>query len=152
MHLLARLIIISVFIFSAGCGSGGPITPEDSFSVIKEAIRSNDIKIIGEHICSSSRVKVENFRIILSRLDNAQLRTLSEFYNYDAERLKNIDFNSALSLYFRGDGKNTLRDLFSRDIIAVDILGKKAVLRLDNGVELDFKKEGPYWKFDFSDL
>ncbi len=110
------------------------------------------MKVIGDNICSSSRVKVENFRIILSRLDSAQLRVLSEFYQYDAERLKNIDFNSALSLYFRGDGKNSLRELFNREIIAVDVYGKKAMLRLDNGVELDFKKEGPYWKLDISDL
>lgn len=155
MHLLMRIIfllsIISV-LAAAGCGSGGPLTPHESFLNIKEALRSNDIKIIGDNITGGSRVKVENFRLIISRLDNPQIGTLSQFYKYDAERLRNIDFNGALSLYFRSEGKNSLRELFTREIVAVDIYGKKAILRLDNGVELDFKKEGPYWKFDLSDL
>jgi len=152
MHLLIRIIFILSILAAAGCGSGGPLTPHESFRNIKEGLRSNDIKAIGDNITSGSRGKVETFRLILSRLDDGQIAVLSEFYNYDAERLRNIDFNGALSLYFRSEGKNSLKELFSREIVAVDIAGKNALLRLDNGVELDFKKEGPYWRFDLSDL
>jgi len=152
MHLLSRIILILSLLAAAGCGSGGPLTPHESFQNINEALLSNDIRKIGDNITSGSRVKIETFRLIISRLDNSQIAALSQFYNYDAERLRNIDFNGALSLYFRSEGKNSLRELFSREIVALDIAGKNALLRLDNGVELDFKKEGPYWRFDLSDL
>jgi hypothetical protein len=57
------------------------------------------------------------------------------------------------ALYFsRNRYGNSLADIFNDDIIAVDVNGSSAVVKTSGGFELDFVREGPYWKFDLSKL
>ena len=45
-------------------------------------------------------------------------------------------------------GDDVIRKMSTHKIIGIDVKGKKATIRVENGMELGFVKEGPYWKFD----
>jgi hypothetical protein len=34
----------------------------------------------------------------------------------------------------------------------MDVQGSRARLKTESGIELDFLREGPYWKYDMSEL
>ena len=153
MHLLIRSLILFVALyFCVGCTPGGPLTPSDSFIAIRSAIENNDIKEIGELISSESKNKIKRFLIIISTLDKDQLNSAAEVYNIGADKLKNIDSYGALSLYFNPGAKLNLRDIFKEDMLTIDVYENRAVIRTESGYEIDFVREGPYWKLDLSEL
>ena len=45
-----------------------------------------------------------------------------------------------------------MEEILKYKIIGVDIVKEKAVVRLENGMELVFVKEGGYWKFNMQEL
>ncbi len=153
MHFLIRsLVLLPVIFFCGGCTPGGPLTPADSFIAVRSAIEKNDIKKIGELISSESKNKIKRFLIIISALDKDQLNSAAEVYNIGADKLKNIDSYGALSLYFNPGAKLNLRDIFKEDMLTVDVHDNRAVIRTESGYEIDFVREGPYWKLDLSEL
>ena len=153
MHILIRIFTFSLLLcFSSGCKSAGPLTPVDSYIAVQGAIAKNDIKLLGELVSTGTKAKIFRFRKLISALDKEQLITIAEFYNTDPSKLSGIDFYGSLALYFSPRGELSLRDIFNEDISTVDIVGKKAVIRTESGFELDFLKEGPYWKLDLSEL
>lgn len=152
MHLLKRFIIVlTLFLFSA-CSPAGPLSPSDSFLAIGSALEKNDIRKLSGLISTDSREKVGRFMKVISSLDDKQLAVTAEVYNVDIDKLRNIDYYGALSLYFNSNEKSDLREIFKQNVAALDVYGKKAVIRTEKGYELDFLKEGPYWKFDLSGL
>jgi hypothetical protein len=128
------------------------LTPADSFLALRSALEKNDIKKIGELISSDTGEKINHFLNILSTLDNDQITVISKFYNIEADRLRNIGFYGALSLYFKPGAKLNLRDIFKEDMVTMDILDNEAVIRTESGCELDFVREGSYWKLDLREL
>ncbi len=153
MHLLIRVFLFSFMLcFVPGCKTAGPLTPVDSFIAVQRAIEANDIRLIGELVSKGTKEKVDYFRKTLSTLDKDQLIAIAKFYNIDSSKLSAIDFYGALSLYFSPRSDLSLIKIFNEDISYVDIFGKKAVIRTQSGFEIDFVKEGPYWKLDLSEL
>lgn len=153
MHLLIRVILFSLLLyFSPGCKSAGPLTPVDSYIAVQGAIEKNDIKLIGNLISSGTKAKINRFRETVSALDKDQLIIAAKFYNTDPSKLYNIDFYGSLALYFSPRGDLSLREIFNEAISTVDIYREKAVIRTEKGYEIDFIKEGPYWKLDLSEL
>ncbi|MFA5518262.1 MAG: hypothetical protein WDA74_03315 [Spirochaetota bacterium] len=153
MHLLIRVFLFFFMLcFVPGCKTAGPLTPVDSFIAVQRAIAANDIKLIGELVSKGTKEKVDYFRKTLSTLDKEQLITIAKFYNIDPAKLPGMDFHGALSLYFSPRSDLSLIKIFNEDISYVDIFGKKAVIRTQSGFEIDFVKEGPYWKLDLSEL
>jgi septum formation topological specificity factor MinE len=153
MHLLIRypILLLAIF-FITGCSSGGPLTPAASFLTVRSALEKNDIKKIGEIISSDTREKINHFLNILSTLDNDQIAVIAKFYNIESDKLRNIGFYGALSLHFNPGAKLNLRDIFKEDMVTMDIIDNEAVIRTESGYELDFVREGPYWKLDLSEL
>lgn len=153
MHLLIRIFLFSCMLcFIPGCKTAGPLTPADSFITVQRAIEANDIRLIGELVSKGTKEKVARFRKTLSTLDKDQLIAIAKYYNIDPAKLSAIDFHGALSLYFSPRAGFSLIKIFNEDISYVDIFGKKAVIRTQSGFEIDFVKEGPYWKLDLSEL
>ena len=153
MHLLIRVVIFFLMFYSfPGCKAAGPLTPADSYIAVQGAIEKNDIKLLGKLVSSGTKAKIIRFREVVSALDKEQLIIAAEFYNTDPSKLSNIDFYGSLALYFSRRGDLSLREIFDEDISTVDISGKKAVIRTEKGLEIDFIKEGPYWKLDLSEL
>ena len=149
MTFLSMLTLL--FIFS--CSSGKPLTPIDSFKAIKHAVEVKDPEKILSCLSNGSLEKTEKLKLLIKDMNNDQLLVLSENYGYTPDKLKNLKPVDAVFLYFFSDHTGIkLGRYFMEKAVSVDIHGDRAIIKVASGVELDFVREGPYWKFDISDL
>jgi hypothetical protein len=153
MRILKKSIVLVFFLFILSCSAGGPLTPVDSFKAIKHAVEVKDPEKIVSCLSKASLGKIEKLKSLIKDMSNDQLLILSQNYGYTQDKLRNLKPVDAASLYFFSDhtGVN-LRRYFLEKVISVDIYGDRAIIKVDSGVELDFVREGPYWKFDISEL
>ena len=74
-------------------------------------------------------------------------------YEMPEDKLKNLSVENYVRIYFLHGRKN---DIITRaiesDILSVNIVKKRAKITMNNGHFLFFVKEGPYWKFEMSEL
>jgi len=151
MQILKKFIILFLFIVS--CSGGKPLTPIDSFKAVKHATEKKDPEKIVSCLSKGSLEKIARLKLLIKNMTNDQLLILSEKYGYSQDKLKNLKPIDAVSLYFFSDHTGIkLGRYFMEKVISVDIHGVRAVIKVESGIELDFVREGPYWKFDMSEL
>jgi len=152
MYILRFFIpVMSAALLS--CSSGGPLTPAESFNVIKHAVEKNDSEAIVNCLSISSIDKISKLTLLIKDMSNDQLSILAVKYGYPQEKLKNLKTSDAVYLYFFSDITGVkLNRYFRESILSIDIHGGNASVKTESGIELDFVREGPYWKFDLSGL
>ena len=152
MHILKKAVVL-IFLFFTYCSSGEPLTPADSFKAIKHAVEIKDSEKIISCLSKESLEKTVRLNQLIKDMRSDQLLILSENYGYTQDKLKNLKPSDAAYLYFFSDHTGIkLGRYFMEKIISVDIYGSRAVIKVESGIELDFVREGPYWKFDISEL
>ncbi len=152
MYILRNLFFLTLLI-QLSCSSGGPLTPLESFNTIKHAAEKGDSEAIAKCITESSLIKISKLNLMIKEMRNDQHIMLSEKYGYSVDKLKNLKVSDSVSLYFFSDITGVKLDkYFKEKIVSIDIHGKRASVKTESGIELDFLREGPYWKFDLSDL
>jgi len=152
MHLLKKFFLLSI-VFLISCGSGGALTPTESFNALRAAVEKNDSEAVVNYLTESSLVKINRHNQILKDMRSEQLSFLSNKYGYTIDKLKSLKVSDAVSLYFFSDVTGVrLSRYFKENVVSIDIRGSKALVKTESGVELDFLREGPYWKFDMSSL
>lgn len=152
MHILKRFFPIIVICLSA-CGSGGPLTPLQSFNSIKHAVEKNDSDAIAGLLTEGSVEKIDRLNMLIKNMSKDQIELLSAKFGYSEERLKNLRIADCVSLYFFSDTTGIkLNRYFMESVVSIDIQGSRALVKTESGIELDFLREGPYWKFDLSNL
>ena len=148
MHILKKIIVL-LFLFILSCSSGKPLTPVDSFKAIKHAVEVKDPEKIVSCLSKGSLEKTDKLNSLIKEMRNDQLAILSENYGYTQDKLRNLKQVDSAFLYFFSEHTGIkLGRYFMEKIISVDVYGSKAVIKVESGVELDFVREGPYWKFD----
>ena len=152
MQILKKSIVL-LFLFLVYCSGGGPLTPIDSFKAVKHAVEIKDSEKIVSCLSKGSLEKITRLKLLIKDMRDDQLLILSENYGYTQDKLKNLKQSDAVSLYFFSDHTGIkLGRYFMEKVISVDIHGSRAVIKVESGIELDFIREGPYWKFDISEL
>ena len=152
MRLLKNYLLI-MFMLLLSCGSGGPVTPAESFNVIKNAVQKKDAEAIVNCLSEASLNKISKLNLLIKEMRSDQLSVLSSKYGYSPEKLRNMKPSDAAALYFFSDVTGVrLNRYFMESIISIDIKGSRAAVKTESGIGLDFVREGPYWKFDLSDL
>lgn len=152
MHIL-KLVPAIIISFSLCCGSGGPLTPIESFNSIKSAVEKNDSEAVAGNLSKASLEKISALNKIISQMDSRQLSMLALKFGYSSEKLRNLRPSDAAALYFFSDTTGVMLGRYFRErIVSVDINGHLAAVRTESGIILDFVREGPYWKFDLSSL
>ncbi|HOP63589.1 MAG TPA: hypothetical protein PK358_03780 [Spirochaetota bacterium] len=150
---IVRLLLPFVLLIAVSCGSGGPLTPSDTFKIIRKAADSNDRAVILKNLSAGSIEKINDFIRLTARLSDSQLKALALSENVPIEKISGMKPAECTALYFsRNRYGNSLADIFNEDIVSVDVKGKYAVIKTSGGYELDFVREGPYWKFDITRL
>ncbi|GEM_PF-1219255 len=153
MRVLIRSIYICLVLSLICCAKGGPLTPSDTFMVIKNAADSNDREVIMQHLSSESLEKINEFIKLTAKLSDTQLKAIAHSENISPDKIRKMNPADCTALYFsRNRYGNSLADIFNDEIVAVDVRGSSAVIKTSGGYELDFVREGPYWKFDLSRL
>jgi hypothetical protein len=148
-----KIIFLLCLLIQLSCSSGGPLTPAESFNAIKRAVEKNDGEAIAGHLTQSSLDKFNKLNLLIKEMRSDQLALLSDKYGYPPEKLKTLKVSDSVSLYFFSDITAVkLSRYFKESIISINIQGSRALIKTESGIELDFLREGPYWKFDLSDL
>jgi len=153
MRLLKKYFVLLLVLLTSCSSSGGALTPAESFNSLRSAVEKNDIETIVNLLTESSLAKISRHNQMLKEMRNEQLGIISGKYGYPIDKLRNLKASDAVSLYFFSDVTGIkLSRYFKESIVSIDIRGNRALVKTESGVELDFLREGPYWKFNMSNL
>ncbi len=152
MHLLksVRLFLIPAIVLLS-CAPRAALTPQAALHDLKEAFLKSDAALLEHQLSRESVRKIRYMTGLFSRMDERQLDALSKKFSVPADRLKNMTVRDYCALTLSLDReKNVIGAATARSVVGIDRKGSRAVIRVDNGIELPFVKEGPYWKFDMT--
>ncbi|MCU0822806.1 MAG: hypothetical protein MUC95_10120 [Spirochaetes bacterium] len=157
MHLLRiiSLIILICMISLVSCKQEGPLTPDQAFDELKDAYNKKDAAAVIGVLSGGSVEKIKGIIGMISSMNEVQLKSLSERLGATVDEMKKLDVRGYMSLQFKAGektGDNMMGDILKHKIIGIDTNKDKAMIRLDNGMELPFIREGGYWKFNMKDL
>lgn len=142
------LVVVSII----SCKPLGPLTPGDAFLDLKEAFNKSDSDVIVRLLSEKSIKKIITTTNMFSRMNNKQLGSLSKIYSVPAERMKKLTVKEYIKIYCSDKNRNVVKKALKYNITSIDISDNRAKIQVENGMELFFEKEGPYWKFDMSEL
>lgn len=157
MHLLRKIsfLIIIIMIFGISCKSEGPLTPEQAFEELRNSYHKKNASAVINVLSKESIEKIKSIIIMISSMNEIQLKSLSERFGVTVDEMKKLDVINYMALQLKvGEkiGEDMMEEILKYKIIGVDIVKEKAVVRLENGMELVFVKEGGYWKFNMQEL
>jgi len=132
------------------CSSSGYFTPRKALGGLYLAFSEHDVKLMRGILSENSIAKITVLRENLASLDDKQADSVSKLYGLSAQELKSASEEELLSLFISRQKDVVFHGDFS--VAKVVENGNSAIVKLCNGNELDFVKEGPYWKFDLSRL
>jgi hypothetical protein len=151
MRVLGPIAPALVAALVISCSPQAAVTPRDAFRDLKEAYRAQDAAALERQLSQNSLANIRQATVLFSRMDDRQLEALAEKLGVPAERLKRMSVRDYCDIALAYDrDRNVVRVATAQDIVGVNKKGNRAVIRVANGMELPFVKEGPYWKFDLS--
>ncbi len=141
----------ALILLVCGCGAGGPLTPEEAFARLKRAYAGADASMLVDLLSRRSRNKIDLIIAEMRRLDAGQAKAISRQLGVPEDRLRGLTPVQYIALQLelsRRYGDDTVSQATAQEIIGTDVKDGRAVVRVDNGMELIFVKEGPYWKYE----
>lgn len=150
LKIIYSAFIIAFFIQIVSCKPAGPLTPGETFYKLKKACLTGRTDKIPKYLSEKSLEKIDKIIKNLSSLNNKQLKYFAYTYGLEFERLKYLSADSFIRLYFRSE-KNVIVQALKEEIVSISQNINHVSIRVENGMELVFVKEGPYWKLDISD-
>ncbi len=151
--LMPAWLLFALLIASAGCAPQAALTPQAAFHDLKNAFRKSDAASLERQLSAGSIRKARAAISMFSKMEDRQLRALSEKFGVEPERLRRLSVRDYCALILALDrGKSVIGAATSRAVTGIDRKGDRAAVRVENGMELVFVKEGPYWKFDMAGL
>ncbi len=147
-------VCILLFAFLS-CAPKGPLTPELTFAMLKDAYMDNDADAFLGLISSESRNRIDQITAMMREMDAEQVKAFSEKFNITPERIKRITAKDYIALQLNIDrqpGNDMLGIILTSQIVRKKGGQKRCALQAANGMELSFVKEGAYWKLDMNDL
>ncbi len=154
MHVLRGVLLFSLLALAAeSCAPQGSLTPRRAFYDLREAFRKSDAASFERLLSRASLGKIRRAAAAVAGLSERQHESLSEVYGVPAQSLERLSVRDFLRIFFTMDRPgNVIGTALSYNIVGVNRDGRRAVVRVSNGMELAFVKEGPYWKFDLTGL
>lgn len=154
MHLLKGAVTAFLAAISlASCAPRNALTPQDAFSDLNRAFRAADAAALERQLSRGSVDRIRKITKLFAAMEERQLEALSRSYDMPAGRLKRLTVRDYCGIIIRMDREgNVIGKAAARKIVGVNRDGNRATVRADNGMELTFVKEGPYWLFDMTEL
>ena len=148
-----RIVICIAVCFFFSCKPQGPLTPRDAFVGLKDAIAKGDAAAFTRLLSQGSVKKIKTASALFAEMDDRQIKAVARKYDISADTLKKLCVEDFAKLYFKiGAHKNAMSEALNREVAGIYRTGNTATVRVDNGMELSFTREGPYWKFELGDL
>ncbi|HOD13325.1 MAG TPA: hypothetical protein PLA65_06215 [Spirochaetota bacterium] len=149
--LRAVFPFIALALALVSCSPQAAVTPRGAFNDLREAVRAGDAAALERQLTTASLARMREAAALFSRMEDRQVEALSEKLGVDAQRLRRLSVRDYCALTLAAGGeRNVIRVAARQEIVGVSRKGARAVIRVSNGMELHFVKEGPYWKFDMT--
>lgn len=152
MHFLRSILfyfIVFTIVFFSSCKPQGSLTAEDALYDLKQSYKTSDYNRLQNILSENCIYKIKLVVSQFSRMEDDQLKNLSRLYDVPVEKLKKLGVNDYIVWFFSSRNKNNMiAKALQLNIVSIEWEGSNATIRVENGFELSFKKEGPYWKFD----
>ncbi len=140
-----------ILISGLNCKSQRPLTPGDAFYAVRKALLINDLDAVMDILSVGSIEKIKRTVKVISAMNDSQIRAFSGIYGIVPGEIKNFSAKRFVELYFKRRD-NIIYKAVKEDIVSIDVEGPKALIRVANGLMIDFVREGPYWKLDMSNF
>lgn len=156
MRILSRTLpaTFTAFVFAASCSSHGPLSPEEAFGVIQKAYHRGNPELMLSVLSAESLRRITTMTALIAEMGERQREKVAERLGMAADQLSRLSPAAYLGLQMRlarALNDDALGKALDSGILKCEIHDAKAVLTAQNGMELSFVKEGPYWKFDMTD-
>ena len=152
---IIAIALITILTLLLSCKSKGALTPEEAFKSLTSAYSKSDVEAVVKLLSLGSKEKIRKIIKMIASMNDTQLTSLSERFGVSVEKMKNLTVRDYMSIQL-AIGKKLGGDIIIESnkysIVGIDVKGERANVRVENGMELSFVKEGPYWKFDMEDL
>jgi hypothetical protein len=151
LTLSAAIIQILCLAAMVSCKYRGSLTPEDAFNDLKTAYAKSDAGTVTAMLSSKSLVRIQNIIKSFREMSDEQLQSLSGVLGVEAGKLRNITIKEYIAVQMaagKKSGGDSVRELLNYKIVGSNINGNTATVRAENGMELSFEKDGPYWKYE----
>jgi len=139
-----------ILLLMSGCTPQAALTPQAAFHDLQQAFLRSDAAALERQLSTASVKRVRRMASLFSNMDDRQRAAVAKRLQIDEERIKRLSVRDWCALAVRMD--KGLREAASCRIVGIDRSDGRATIRVDNGMELYFVKEGPYWKLDIRDL
>lgn len=154
MHPLKQACLFLIAAVAlASCKPQAALTPQAAFYDLKAAFEKSDAMSLERQLSTRSVIKIRRMAALFPRMGDRQLQSLSKKFGVPAEKLRHLSIRDycALTLSLDRD-RNVMGTATRYKIVGINREGGRATIRVENGMELVFVKEGPYWKFDMTGL
>ena len=129
---------------AVSCSKSLPRTPEEAFRMSAAAIDSKDGARLYELLSKQSRESLGRVSKSADLLSDSQKRSLAQKGVLSDGK---TDPRAVLKAWMEHEPLDPALAAFRRSILTIEEKSGAAKIRLDNGIELRFEKEGLYWKF-----
>jgi len=153
MSLLNKGLIFCMVLASAvSCNSRGPLSPGEAFKELNRAFVNRDAASFKKLLSEGSIKKIKIVTGMFSRMNDDQLKSVSRLYGVEMDKMKKLTVDDFIVIYLSSEKSLVVANALTLKITAVDRKKESATIRVESGAQLNFVREGPYWKFDLTRL
>lgn len=150
MHLLRTISILFIpaCLVLSSCSSGKPLTPEEAFSQLREAYKSENPQTLSRLITKESLAKVHGIVNAINNMPPERKRAMAAKLQVKPSIFNSITVRDYLALQMaigKKQGDDPVATAVSQQVTGIKRKNGEAIVKVQNGMELHFKKEGPYW-------
>ncbi len=156
MHLLNRIaaVVLACSLAFLACSRTSSRSPEEAFEALKSAYSASDAGAVTALLSAASVEKIRKITTLIAGMGEEQQKALATRLEIPVKRLKKLTPEEYLALQFELGKKlneDAVREAVSYKIAGVRMQNDRAVIRVENGMELVFVREEQSWKFDLGD-
>jgi hypothetical protein len=151
MHpLKGALTLILLAMLTGSCISHGPLSPDQAASELQRAFASGDVLMTKRLMSAGSVEKIGIMIKSIARMSDEQVSAASRTFGIAPERMRAMTEDQFISLFIATQQAVIFES--PAGVAAVKENEERAVVLLQNGNRLDFVREGPYWRFDLTEI
>ncbi len=151
MRVLRIAALSALLQILISCSPGGALTPREAFIQLRLAYVNSDPKMMMGCLSSKSLKSLSDAAQLMQGMREDRRQALADYYGVASLRKKQITPEDCLLVHFSMERKSPAVSRAVRHrIIDIERNGTAATVRVENGMDLRFVREGPYWKFDLA--
>jgi hypothetical protein len=148
MHLL-KIASLAVPLLVFACSPGGPLTPREAFIQVRHAYTRSDPAMLLNSLSARSLRAMDGAAAIINGMEAGQRAAVLRASGFRGDGPSKVTRREIMLMHLARERKSPAVLLaVRRNVTGIAREKDRAVVTVDNGMDLYFVREGPYWKFD----